>query len=274
MDHENQELIEHMFNSRQTIPMIQKELLDCVPIVELINKSGLPTTFCLDLLTQMVLHKRAALPVLVGLLVKHNVDRPNPYQHTAEMLQLAAEKDLVDYDTDARKFILKYDLDTKSRDLINQYQYMPPMIVPPRKVKSDYRNRGSGYLTIRNDSLYLKDNHHEGDICADSLNKFNQIALSLNERVVKGIRNSWKSLDKPKADETYEDYTKRVKAFEKYEKDSYFTLALMKQMGNQFWLTHKKDKRGRTYAQGYHITTQGNCWNKAVLEFHKKELVT
>jgi len=39
-------------------------------------------------------------------------------------------------------------------------------------------------------------------------------------------------------------------------------------------LTHKYDKRGRCYSQGYHVNPQGNDWNKAVIEFAEKEPVT
>jgi DNA-directed RNA polymerase len=38
-------------------------------------------------------------------------------------------------------------------------------------------------------------------------------------------------------------------------------------------MTHKYDKRGRTYSQGYHIQPQGSDWNKAVIEFADKEIV-
>ena len=48
----------------------------------------------------------------------------------------------------------------------------------------------------------------------------------------------------------------------------------MNMAGNHFYLTHRYDKRGRTYAQGYYINPQGNEWNKAVLEFADKEIVT
>jgi DNA-directed RNA polymerase len=47
----------------------------------------------------------------------------------------------------------------------------------------------------------------------------------------------------------------------------------MVEMGNRFYLTHRYDKRGRTYAQGYHVNTQGNCWNKAVIELADEEVV-
>jgi DNA-directed RNA polymerase len=45
-------------------------------------------------------------------------------------------------------------------------------------------------------------------------------------------------------------------------------------LGNEFYLTHRYDKRGRCYAQGYHVNPQGNDWNKAVIELAEKEVVT
>jgi DNA-directed RNA polymerase len=48
---------------------------------------------------------------------------------------------------------------------------------------------------------------------------------------------------------------------------------LMFTAGNRFYMTHKYDKRGRTYSQGYHINPQGNDWNKAVIEFADKEVI-
>ena len=43
--------------------------------------------------------------------------------------------------------------------------------------------------------------------------------------------------------------------------------------GNDIYLTHKYDKRGRIYCQGYFISYQGTDWNKAVIELSNKEIV-
>jgi DNA-directed RNA polymerase len=48
----------------------------------------------------------------------------------------------------------------------------------------------------------------------------------------------------------------------------------MVQCGNHFYLTHKVDKRGRIYACGYHINTQGTAFKKAQLELVNEEIVT
>lgn len=271
MDFENQQMVEQIFNARQTPRLLRKELLGSAEVVARVQASELDQEFALDLLAQMILCKRATVPQLVGQLRHHFARMANPFQACADALLTAAERDLVDYDPERQQFILVFDLDEATHALLRQYQYLPPMLVPPLEVTD---NRGSGYLTIRTDSLLLKDNHHEGDLCLDHLNRCNRIAFSVNTEVVRTIRNQWKHLDKPKDGESFQDYQQRLKAFERYERDSFFTIALMQEMGNRFYLTHKYDKRGRTYCQGYHITYQGNQWNKAVIEFATPTLIT
>jgi len=95
--------------------------------------------------------------------------------------------------------------------------------------------------------------------------------LSLDSDVVAFIQNQWKNHDRRKDGESREDFRKRVKAFDKYDRTSRDVLAALMAQGDRFWLTHKYDKRGRTYAQGYHVNPQGNDWNKACVEFANKE---
>lgn len=272
MDYENQHMLETLFNERQTPKLLRKQLLENDELCTRVVLSTLDEEFALDLLAQMLLHRRATVPTLVGLLYQH-FPAGNSRQRCANALLLAVQHDLVDFDPSTDQFITRYLMDATTEKLLGQYQFLPPMLVPPLEVTES--NRGSGYLNVRTDSLLLQDqiNHHEGDLCVDSLNRFNTIPLSVNTEVVKRIRNDWKHLDRPKAGESFEDFQQRREAFIKYERDAFFTIALMAETGNRFYLTHKVDKRGRTYAQGYHINPQGNCWNKAVVEFADKELV-
>lgn len=269
MDFSNQDMIEHFFNARQTPHLLRHELEQDEEACKKISKSGLNKEFAFDLLAEMVLYKRAYLPTLVGLLKKH-FKGTNPHQECVEALTIACAYWLIDWDEPREQFVIQHDVSEKAMGLIRQYQYMPPMIVPPLTVRE---NRGSGYINIKEDSLILQNNHHEGDICLDSINRFNAIPMSINAEVIKMIRNSWKHLDRPKDGETFEDFQKRTKAFERYERDAFFTIALLIEMGNEIYFTHKVDKRGRTYSQGYHVNPQGNCWNKAVLELAQKEIV-
>lgn len=275
MDYENQKMLEQFFNARQTPKLLRKELMGSQTVVSAIQASELPEDFCLDLLSHMILAKRAPVSALVGLLKHHNKGSSLQFQKTADMLLIAAEKDLVDYDPDRDQFIVRFDVDETTHELIRQYQYLPPMIVPPLPVgEPGSLNRGSGYITVQTDSLLLKDNHHEGDLCPDSLNRFNQVPLTLNLELAKRVKNSWKNIDKPKQGETFEEYQKRRKAFDRFQQTAAFTFALMSEMGNRFYLTHRVDKRGRTYCQGYQINYQGNDWSKACIELADGEITT
>ena len=50
-------------------------------------------------------------------------------------------------------------------------------------------------------------------------------------------------------------------------------MSILVNAGNRFFLTHAYDKRGRTYAKGYHVNYQGNDWNKATICFAEGEIV-
>jgi len=95
----------------------------------------------------------------------------------------------------------------------------------------------------------------------------------MNPHTVRMVQNQWANLDKPKEGESYEEFKKRQRAFEKFDKTSRDVLDGLFTLGNEFYLTHKYDKRGRTYCQGYHVNIQGNDWNKSVIEFGEKEYV-
>jgi DNA-directed RNA polymerase len=54
---------------------------------------------------------------------------------------------------------------------------------------------------------------------------------------------------------------------------TYKIMLLLAKNNNQFWLTHRVDKRGRLYAMGYHTSTQGNAFQKASIEFANEEII-
>ena len=152
-------------------------------------------------------------------------------------------------------------LDERIIALINQAKYLPPMLCPPRKLVKNYQ---SGYLTF-DDSLILKQNHHNDDICLDSLNTFNSVPLSLKVEMLTTI-----SEPLPAAINTVE----KKQAWLKMVTDSYDVYADLVAAGNEFYITHKVDKRGRTYAQGYHVSYQGNKFRQAIIELAEKRFIT
>jgi hypothetical protein len=124
-------------------------------------------------------------------------------------------------------------------------------------------------------------NHHEEDICLDATNIQNSVPLSLDEEFIRTFEEPEpKSLNevenahlKTKMQIAQEIEQKKA-AWDAFKRQSLRIYALMIGQGNRFWLTHRVDKRGRIYAQGYHINTQGTKFKKACIELADKERVT
>lgn len=258
MDFENQQMIERMYDARQRTPLYKAYF----------RKFGIDNEATLAVMSAIATHKRANVITMLSILGMGHFK--GDFNKASTFLEQCVQEGVLNFNGEKDEFTVRFPVDEKTENLARQYQYLPPMIVPPKKLT---HNKSSGYLTRDADSLILRDNHHDGDICLDHLNKLNRIKLSANIEVVKKIRNSWKGLDKQKSDETFQKYQDRIKAFENYEKHSFDVIALMEAMGNEFYLTHKPDKRGRTYCQGYHVNYQGNAWNKAIVEFANKEML-
>lgn len=145
---------------------------------------------------------------------------------------------------------------------IEESQFLPPMVCEPLELTHNY---SSGYLT-HNDSLILgTGNHHDGDICLDVLNTMNKVALKLDTDFLCKVE------EEPTFDLDTQD---KLDQWNKFKEQSYMMYSLLASQGNQFYLNHKVDKRGRIYCHGYHISTQGTSFKKAMLEFAKEELVT
>lgn len=259
--------LEKLFNKNQLIPRVKSEFIDCkdVDFIAWFKEAGIPSGFGFDLLAQMALHKRAKLPVLVGLLRHHF----NDSQATVDALLQAAIADIVDWSPATQQFIVRITISQDVQEELDRFQYPLPMVIKPKTVR---KNTDTGYL-ISKGSLILKNNHHNEDICLDHINRMNQVKLTIDNTVATMVANSWRDLDKPKEGETKEDFEKRKRAFDKYDRTCKDVMELVNQEGNTFFLTHRYDKRGRVYCQGYHVTYQGNAWNKAVIALADKELV-
>lgn len=158
--------------------------------------------------------------------------------------------------------ISRIPLDEKLVRFIEESQYLPPMVCEPVELENNF---SGGYL-LHKDSLILgSGNHHEGDLCLDVLNTINKVPLRLDPEFLSQVE------EEPTFDLNTPE--KREQWFN-FKKQSYGFYKLMMEQGNEFYLTNKVDKRGRIYAQGYHITTQGTSFKKASIEFSKEELVT
>lgn len=304
MKYDTQLLIESMYSKHQARQLIRKELMESPQIMEMVERTVVATRewlegdyfesknnrlllvdrdgledFFLDVAGSMAQHQQVKYTMLVGMVVGHVrkwMPQFEAIRTCGELISVAVGTDLIDClmpnstRSGSMELVSRITLEEKTLELIKQYQYLPPMIVPPEPVTN---NRGSGYLTIDWDSLILKDNHHDGDICLDSINRFNSVAFSLDTRVIRNIRDNRKHLDSPKGDETKDEYERRVNSFLKMEEQSMKVFAMLVNEGNRFYLPHKYDKRGRTYCQGYHVSYQGNTYRKAILQLADAELV-
>lgn len=263
--------LEKLFSNNQLMPRVRREFTECpdFDFAGYITGRGIPEEFGISLLVQMALHKRTTLQTLVGCLKHHFKDSSKPCQDTADMILKCAEADLVDYAAGLKLFIVKFTISADVQEELDRFQFPLPMVVEPRQVRS---NRETGYLTSKG-SIILRDNHHDEDVCLDHINRVNQTRFTINTDTATMVKNKWRNLDKPKEGETKEEFDKRRKAFEKYDRTAKDVIKLLGDEGDHFYLTHAYDKRGRIYACGYQVNYQGAAWNKAVINFADKEYI-
>lgn len=266
---DNQIELEKLYNKNQTVTRLvfyfQKEHQIDFDLFFKLNQIDIK--FGYNLLVQIALHRRTDLPTLVGIMRHHF----NDSQMTTNMILKGCELDMLDWVPEFRQFVVKPELQIppELQKELDLFQYPLPMIVEPNEIKS---NSDSGYL-LGSSSVILKNNHHDEDVCLDHLNTMNKIKFTINVDTARMIANAWRDLDKKKDGETPDDFEKRKRAFERYDATSHQVINIMEQCGNEFYLTHKYDKRGRIYCQGYHVNYQGNAWNKAVIELADQEVV-
>lgn len=261
-----QQDLESLYNKNLAVTRIKTEILKAdFDFIAFFHEIDIPEKFGMNLLVQMVLHKRAHVTTLVGLL-RHHADST---QHAADLLGIAVDSGLVDFDPSRDEFIVAADISSAVQDDLDRYQYPLPMIIPPKKIRDNYT---SGYLT-NNSSVILKNNHHNEDVVLDHLDRMNRIPLRINKDVVENVSNTWRNIDKQKEGETYADFRKRREAFGKYNRTVMDVIDVVTEHSETVYLTHKYDKRGRTYCQGYHINYSGNDWNKATVEFAEGEVL-
>lgn len=215
-------------------------------------------------------------------------DKAEAITTTAEIVAVLCRTDAFDIKKASKMsslvVISRIPLDDKLVDFIEQSQYLPPMVCEPLPLRSNF---DSGYLTHKDSLILGSGNHHDGDICLDALNIMNSVALSLDldflckveedpsEITIDSMKRAASKKGQAISDaEAQLRVTQALETWKGFKKQSYRFYKLMADQGNVFWLTHKVDKRGRAYAQGYHITTQGTAFKKASIELATQEYVT
>lgn len=193
-------------------------------------------------------------------------DKSQAIATIAEIVVVLAELDVYDIVKPSRNaslmVISRINLPQEMRNAVERSHYLPPMLIEPDLVFNNYQ---SPYLTFNDCQILGKGNGHTEDICLDVINTQNSVQLRLNVEF----------LDRVDEDPTHElDTIEKEKEWAKFKQQSREVYALIADTGNAFWLTHKVDKRGRLYANGYHVTTQGSPFKKAMIELAEPEHVT
>jgi hypothetical protein len=192
-------------------------------------------------------------------------DKTEAIATTAELMAVLCGTDAFDICKESKMaslmVISRIPLDDALIEFIENSAFLPPMVCEPLPLTHNF---SSGYLT-HNDSLLLgSGNHHDGDLCLDVLNTISKVALQLDTAFLSQVEE----------EPTYElDTPEKVEQWLNFKRQSYHFYNLMATQGNKFFLNHKVDKRGRIYAHGYHISSQGAAFKKAMVEFAHEELV-
>lgn len=191
-------------------------------------------------------------------------DKLDGIRTMAELLAVLCETDAYDLikkdKFDEIKIESRLPVSDRLKVFVMRCRYLPPMVVPPQIVT---KNSQSAYLT-ETGSLILKDNFHNDPLALDTINTQNQIPLTLDREFLSELmetpskphKNAWAQLQ-----------------FERFVVQSLEFYAMMLAQSEVLYLTHRYDKRGRMYASGYHISTQGSPFKKASLELARKEAI-
>ena len=262
LDHQVE--LERLYSNNELLPRMRKVFEDFGAKDDL-EAMGIDVKVGMAVLVQMALRKRCQLTVLVGLVRKF---MPTA-QAAMDEVHKCVEAGLVTWS--GTEFITKFTMPADVQAELDRFQYPLPLVVRPKHIT---KNTQTGYLASgATGSVILKNNHTDDDVCLDHLNRMNSIKLCINLDTAIMVKNKWRNLDKPKEGESHLDYQKRRKAFEKYTNHAYQVMALVCKEGNEFYLTHRYDKRGRVYVQGHYINPQGTEWNKACVEFQEQEII-
>ena len=227
------------------------------------------TKVILNILTQTVLIGSSYVPLLsICGSVSFGLSRYHDIQTCADVLWLINQTDLilVDIVDDTRYVQSNMELPDELVNRLTLMCVLPPMLVKPRTLR---HNRSCGYLTIGKDSLILgdKENYHDECISLDVLNTLNSQALCLDLDICYKFQKEFKS----EFDKDTDEYLNQRKTYERAKEQ--FEFFRDKIQDKTIHFTHKVDKRGRVYSQGYTFNFQGSSYEKACINLKTKEFV-
>lgn len=240
---------------------------------EFLKDYDLTDSIYIDIISILVQReKRTSVNAIVEMLINRDSKEINPEPVVNAIMDLV-KLNIIEGELDSKDRLyvkFPYEMSDEDKELIQQYCYQLPMVVPPLKVNHKLNNRGDGYYTIGSKSLILN-NFHQEEICANTLNLVNSVPYCINESLMRTVPNSWKSINDERDELAEKEYQEH---FHNFEKAVFDASAVMVSNGNRFWFTHRYDFRGRIYCCGYQINYQGNSYAKAQVEFANKQTIT
>lgn len=248
---EKQLELETLYNKNQQIPKLTKlykEVSDNKTIVKL--------------LVQLAIRKRLPIGVAIGIL-----SRNGDFSDAIKAIEVCVEQGAVKHQDD--ELIVLIQPSQEIEEALKLYMFPPPMLVKPRKLTN---NRSSGYLkSLPNDTVLTRGSHTDEDVCLDVLNILNSFTFTLNLDVL-NISSKYKTLIKMKEGESVEDYRKRFKQWEHFDRQTRQLIESHYMDVKTLHFVHRYDSRGRVYCHGYNLNYQGHEWSKALIQFEPEKL--
>lgn len=222
-----------------------------------------------EIFVKVLQHEVTAYQAIAGMVAPkleypENIDA---VKTVSEIMAYMAENDMFDVilPIDAETGVLMveslYVLDDETKQKIEDTMYLPPMVCKPCEVKC---NKAYQYLSF-SESVLLGGsvNHHDLPLALDVINILNAQQWSLDTYMLEFEEVPNKPLD---------TYDKRVQ-FEQLKRSSKKVYNLIMDHGNKFYWTHKFDKRGRIYSQGYQTNLQSTDYKKSLISLANPEVV-
>ncbi|AUR97335.1 hypothetical protein NVP1238A_86 [Vibrio phage 1.238.A._10N.261.52.F10] len=163
------------------------------------------------------------------------------------------------------------ELEPEELEALNVQSVSLPSVVPLKRLRN---NSSIGYRTFKK-SVLMGGKHHDKDICLPHLNKRNRVAFKLDKEIAGQVLAG--KLGAFDATPKYNKKTAKTETKNEVQERKNEWLALHADMAEKlhaigdvpFYFAHRRDNRGRTYVEAYHLNYQGRDYQKAMVDFAK-----
>lgn len=245
--------LETLTDKNQLLPTIRAQFLSDETVTALL--ADVNYQLAIEVLTKLVLYKRADPSMMIGLVWrKSNKD----INLILSLMDSLVAKELVIWDETICQFITKFTLPIDIKDKCDSYGYPLPMLVEPVRVMT---NKQDGYIMNSSHNIMLNAVSKD-DINLAHINRVNSVKLKLNENVFNNMENHWTK-----------ESNENKNNFDRFNHYCKQTCQFVIDNGNEFYLTHKYDYRGRCYDVGYYINSQGDDYQKSIIQLSNEEVI-